>query len=69
MEKILVTCTLQRVWDVATKTYVGQEKNGELIEFGSQSDGKQQVCVGIVLFEDGTFESVPLQFIKKQTTI
>ncbi len=70
MEKISVTCLLDRYWDIQNRKFSGTEKSGTLISISMQSAEDDPSCavpVGIVVFEDNTFESVPLEFIKKQT--
>lgn len=69
-ENIAVTCLLDRYWDTAERKFCGTEKNGTLIAISMQSDEDDPsfaIPVGIVLLDDNTFESVPLEFITKQT--
>ena len=69
-ENIAVVCLVERFWDSAQKVFSGTQKNGTLISISVESDRinpEKIFPVGIVLFEDNTFESVPLEFITKQT--
>ena len=69
-ENIPVICLLDRYWDTAERKFAGTEKNGTLISISMQSaedDHSKAIPVGVVLLEDNTFESVPLEFITKQT--
>lgn len=69
-ENIAVTCLIDRYWDTAARKFNGTEKNGTLIAISMQSDEDDPsfaISVGIVLFEDNSFECVPLEFITKRT--
>lgn len=69
-DNIPVTCLLDRYWDPATLEFAGTEKSGTLIDVSVQSveDGTGGVVpVGIVVLDDNTFQSVPMEFIKKTT--
>lgn len=67
-ENMQVTCLLDRYWDPATMDYAGTEKSGTLIDISMQSaeeDSEKLIPVGIVVLDDNTFQSVPMDFIKK----
>lgn len=69
-ETIPVTCLLDRYWDPETLDYAGTEKSGTLIDISvqrDQTDSDKFVPVGIVMLEDNTFQSVPMEYIKKTT--
>lgn len=69
-ENIPVTCLLDRYWNSITKTYDGISSNGLLIDISMESaeeDPGELIPVGIVLLEDNTFHSVPMEFITKRT--
>ena len=71
-ENIQVKCLLDRYWNPATKEYCGTEKNGTLIEISMQSaeeDSSRAIPVGIVILEDNSLVSVPVEFITKITDI
>ncbi len=67
-ENIRVTCLVDRFWDHFEKEYEGTEKAGVLIDISAQQiDGDPDLSpVGIVMFDDGTFQSVPMEFIQKE---
>lgn len=70
-ENIQVVCLLDRYWDLATRAYKGTEYNGTLVDISVESseDGPDVLIpVGIVLLDNNTFQSVPMEFIKKITT-
>ena len=62
---IAVECLVDRVWDIASQTYIGTMKSGTLIDVSTQSDGAEFQPVGIVLFGDDSFEIVPFEFMHK----
>ena len=67
-ENMQVTCLLDRYWDPATMDYAGTEKSGTLIDISMQSaeeDSGKLIPVGIVVLDDNTFQSVPMDFKKK----
>lgn len=67
-ENIQVKCLLDRYWSPTDKEYLGTEKNGTLIEISMQSDeedSSRAITVGIVILEDNSFVSVPVEFITK----
>ena len=70
-ESVRVLCLLDRFWDPSTLEYDGTEKAGLLIDISVQSvendDPGKFAPVGIVLLDDNTFVSVPMEFIKKTT--
>ena len=61
MESIRVTCLLDRSWDIT-------QKAGLLLDTASEEEDGKPVPTGIVLLDDGAFASVPLEFIRKETT-
>ena len=68
MENVRVTCLIDRYWDPGTRTYCGTESAGTLIDISVQSAedlSSKFSPVGIVLLDDGTFQCVPMEFIKK----
>ena len=68
IESMPVSCLVNRTWNTPTKDWVGQRVEGMLINISTQSDTNNQsklIPVGIILLNDGTFESVPMEFIKK----
>ncbi len=70
-ESVRVTCLLDRYWDPSDKSYKGTEQNGALIDICMQSsdgDSGGLIPAGIVLLDDNTFQSVPLEFITKIST-
>ena len=68
MESIRVTCLLDRSWDITAKEYIGTQKAGLLLDTASEEEDGKPVPTGIVLLDDGAFASVPLEFIRKETT-
>ena len=68
MESIRVTCLLDRSWDISAKEYIGTQKAGLLLDTASEEEDGKPVPTGIVLLDDGAFASVPLEFIRKETT-
>ena len=68
MESIRVTCLLDRSWDITAKEYIGTQKAGLLMDKATEEEDGKTVPTGIVLLDDGAFASVPLEFIRKETT-
>ena len=68
MDSIRVTCLLDRSWDITAKEYIGTQKAGLLLDTASEEEDGKPVPTGIVLLDDGAFASVPLEFIRKETT-
>ena len=66
-ETIPVTCLLDRYWDPETLDYAGTEKSGTLIDISVQSDQTDSDKFVPVMLEDNTFQSVPMEYIKKTT--
>lgn len=69
--EIQVTCLVDRYWSPAAKAYKGTEEHGTLIDIITQSseeDIDQMIPVGIVVLDDGTFQAVPVEFIKKTSS-
>jgi len=67
-ENYPVTCLLDRSWNPAIRAFEGEEHEGTLLEFTVQSaddDPGTLVPAGIVLLNDNTFQSVPVEFITK----
>ena len=68
MTEIRVVCLLDRYWDPTEKSFKGTEHSGQMIDISVQTDDDTSgglIPVGIVLLDDGTFQSVPMEFIKK----
>ena len=68
-ENIRVICLIDRYWDPETKKYAGTESAGTLIDVSvkHEEDDKSQLSpVGIAMLDDGTFQSVPMEFITKE---
>ena len=71
-EPILVTCQIDRCWAPEKVTLEGEQiedtcVEGELLEITTQSapdNPGKLIPVGIVVLEDGTFQSVPVEFIR-----
>ena len=67
-KNLKVKCTVNRYWDPKMHMYLGDEIFGTLVDFSTQSDDSTSnkiLPVGIVLLDkDGTFESVPLEFME-----
>lgn len=65
---IQVTCLLNKYWDPATDSWKGDLHSGTLIDITMQTaddlSGKL-IPVGIILLEDGTFQSVPMELLTK----
>ena len=67
-ENIPVKCLLDRYWNPATKQFAGTERDGTLIEItmaSAEDDSSKAIAVGIVLLDDNSFVSVPVEFITK----
>lgn len=65
-ENIRVTCLIDRYWDPALKEFDGATASGLLIDTVSQSDeanAGKLIPAGIVKMDDGTFQSIPMEFI------
>ena len=68
IESIRVSCLIDRLWDSSTKQYDGTHATGTMIDVSVQScedDYDVFAPVGIVLMDNGTFQSVPMEFITK----
>lgn len=66
IDSISVNCLIDRYWDIETKEYSGTVASGTMIAVTVQSDEYQPdvlIPVGIVKMTDGTFQSVPMEFI------
>jgi len=64
---ISVECLVDRSWNPTTKEWDGQNVNGTLIDFTTQSaadNSNKLIPAGIVMLDTGAFESVPVEFIK-----
>lgn len=68
MESIRVTCLLDRSWDITAKEYIGTQKAGLLLGTASEEETANRFRRESVLLDDGAFASVPLEFIRKETT-
>jgi hypothetical protein len=69
-ENINVVCTVDRYWDTGELCYKGTDKNGVLIDVSSENSDEETgklITVGVVLFTDNTFGSIPLEYIRKIT--
>jgi len=68
MQSIQVKCLLDRFWDARLLGWAGAEAYGTLIDISTQTaedNSGKLIPVGIVLLEDNTFQSVPMEFIEK----
>lgn len=68
-ENIPVTCLLDRSWNPATREYDGTDYAGTLIEISTENSEEEPdklISVGIVLLENNTFHSVPMEFVRKR---
>ena len=67
-EAIRVSCLVDRYWDPTSKTYLGETIHGTFISSGQSMEGDfgKLSPTGIVLLDDGTFQSIPLEFIQKE---
>jgi len=67
-QDIHVSCLINRYWDPSALYWDGEMVTGTLLEISTQTaedDSSKFIPVGIVLLEDGTFQSVPVEFIYK----
>lgn len=67
-QDIQVQCMVDRFWDPATLKFNGNWVSGTLIDISTQTaddNSNDLIPVGIVLLNDNTFISVPVEFIKK----
>ena len=67
-DSIPVMCLIDRYWDPAAMKFAGTDAKGDLLEITAQSaenDSGRLVPVGIVMMNDGTFQSIPIEFIRK----
>lgn len=69
MEKLRVSCLVNRRWDIEKKCFIGTEKDGYLVEIADRGENECTVPVGIVIFDNHDIEDVPLEFIKEKTEI
>ena len=63
---IRVKCILDRYWNPSEHHREGEIEEGVLVGFSTQTadDGSGKVIpVGIVMMEDDSFQSVPMEFI------
>lgn len=69
-ENIRVTCLIDRYWDTEKMAYDGaREVQGSLLDFSTETaehEPGKLIPVGIVLLDDGTFLSIPVEFIKTE---
>ena len=64
---IQVTCLIDRFWNPSTKEYNGTRVSGTLINISTQhseDEPEKLYPVGIVVTADGSFHSVPVEFIE-----
>ena len=62
-----VNCLVNRVWEISIQDWQGDWISGTLIDISTQSDEatpEKFIPVGIVKFNDGSFQSVPMDFIQ-----
>lgn len=67
-ENIPVKCLMDRYWDPSDKKFNGTEKSGTLISItmaSADDDSGKAIAVGVVLLDDNTFASVPVEYITK----
>lgn len=67
-QNIQVKCLVNRFWDPAIMDWDGDLFSGILIDFSTQSSedfSGKIIPVGIVLLENDTFQSVPMEYIYK----
>lgn len=67
-QDIKVQCMVDRFWDTTLLAFNGTWVNGTLIDISTQSaeDKHEKIIpVGIVLLDDKSLISVPVEFIKK----
>jgi len=67
VESMLVKCLMERYWDPATKSYAGVYHSGTLLEIATEGKDGKEFPVGIIVFVDNTFASVPVEFIEKES--
>jgi len=63
---IPVNCLMERTWDTVDRAWDGVLDPGILIDFSTQTaddNSGKIIPVGIVLLEDDTIQSLPLEFI------
>lgn len=64
-----VVCLVDRFWNHENKEYSGTKKAGTMIDITVESckDEPTKISpVGIVMLDDGTFQSVPMEFIQTE---
>jgi len=65
MLNIPVKCTINRFWDTTDLKWRGETVYGTLITVSTLAADDILVPVGIILLDNNTFESVPMEFIEK----
>lgn len=66
MLNIQVKCLINRSWDMSNWDWIGDEVVGTLIDVSTQTMPDATIApVGIIMLEDGSFESIPMDFIQK----
>ncbi len=63
MTEKTVSCLTERYWDTQQKKFSGTPKRGKLIAVSAEGENGETKPVGIVLFEDNSISSVPVEFI------
>ncbi len=69
MEKIRVSCLVNRRWNVGTQSYDGDIKEGYLIGISTCTEKNAVIPVGVVALDDHSFADIPLEFITEKTEI
>lgn len=69
MEKLRVSCLVNRNWDIDKKCFCGDKKDGSLIEISCRTENGCTIPVGVVIFDDHSIEDIPLEFIEEKTEI
>ena len=67
-QDIQVRCMIDRFWGPEIRQYDGMWVEGTLIDITTQStddNSGKLIPVGIVLLDDNTFQSVPMEFVTR----
>ena len=64
MTERTVECLTDRWWDTEERKFTGTLMQGTLIAVTTAGKDGEIFPVGIVLYQDNTIESVPVEFIK-----
>lgn len=66
-QSILVKCLINRTWNISTQDWNGEWVAGLMVAVSTQSDDKGNLIpVAVVRLNDGTFQSVPMEFIEAE---